>query len=56
MTHTSTFAERFAVLRAQRGPFCLGLDPSPELLAAYGFEDDVWGLRALSTRPIARSA
>jgi orotidine-5'-phosphate decarboxylase len=52
MTHTSTFAERFATLRAQRGPFCLGLDPSPELLAAYGFEDDVWGLRAFCNRVI----
>lgn len=52
MTHTSTFAERFAALRAQRGPFCLGLDPSPELLAAYGLDDDVWGLRAFCNRVI----
>lgn len=52
MTHPGTFAERFAVLRAQRGPFCLGLDPSPQLLSAYGMRDDVWGLRAFCNRVI----
>jgi len=30
------FAGRFAALREQRGPFCLGLDPSPELLERFG--------------------
>ncbi len=39
------FAQRFAVLRQQRGPFCLGLDPSPALLDAWGLEDSVEGLR-----------
>jgi len=39
------FAERFAVLRERRGPFCLGLDPSPALLDAWGLEDSVEGLR-----------
>jgi orotidine-5'-phosphate decarboxylase len=32
------------VLRERRGPFCLGLDPSPELLAAWGLGDDPDGL------------
>jgi orotidine-5'-phosphate decarboxylase len=52
MTHPGTFAERFVTLRAQRGPLCLGLDPSPQLLAAYGMRDDVWGLRAFCNRVI----
>ena len=30
----------------------LGLDPSPQLLAAYGLRDDVWGLRAFCNRVI----
>jgi orotidine-5'-phosphate decarboxylase len=49
---SSSFAQRFASLRSQRGPFCLGLDPSPELLSAYGLDDDVWGLRELCKRVI----
>ncbi len=52
MTSSFTFAERFTALRSQRGPFCLGLDPSPELLAHYGLRDDVWGLRAFCNKVI----
>jgi len=50
------FAGRFAALREQRGPFCLGLDPSPELLAAWGFKDDIWGLRNFCNRVIDAAA
>jgi len=50
------FAQRFATLRAQRGPFCLGLDPSPELLAAWGMKDDIWGLRGFCNRVIDAAA
>ena len=50
------FAERFAALRAQRGPFCLGLDPGPELLSAWGLKDDIWGLRAFCNRVIDAAA
>ena len=39
------FAQRFAFLRERRGPFCLGLDPSPALLNAWRLEDSVEGLR-----------
>jgi orotidine-5'-phosphate decarboxylase len=39
------FTERFAFLRERRGPFSLGLDPSPALLNAWGLEDSVEGLR-----------
>ncbi|MBN1656529.1 MAG: orotidine-5'-phosphate decarboxylase [Deltaproteobacteria bacterium] len=41
----SDFAQRFALLRQRRGPFCLGLDPSPELLNGWGLADGVEGLR-----------
>jgi orotidine-5'-phosphate decarboxylase len=51
-----SFAERFAALRAQRGPFCLGLDPGPELLAAWGMKDDIWGLRSFCNRVIDAAA
>jgi orotidine-5'-phosphate decarboxylase len=46
------FAERFRTLRAERGPFCLGLDPSPDLLRAWGLDDDIWGLRRFCERVI----
>lgn len=47
-----SFAERFRALRAARGPFCLGLDPTPALLQAWGLEDDIWGLRRFCDRVI----
>jgi orotidine-5'-phosphate decarboxylase len=50
------FAQRFAALRAARGPFCLGLDPSAELLAAWGLKDDIWGLREFCNRVIDAAA
>lgn len=49
---TLDFARRFEALRTQRGPFCLGLDPGPELLQAWGFKDDIWGLRNFCNRVI----
>jgi orotidine-5'-phosphate decarboxylase len=50
------FAQRFARLRVQRGPFCLGLDPSPDLLARWGEKDDIWGLRNFCNRVIDAAA
>jgi orotidine-5'-phosphate decarboxylase len=52
----SGFAQRFALLRATRGPFCLGLDPGPELLEAYGLEDDIRGLRNFCNKVIDAAA
>ena len=52
MTGIAGFAERFRALSAVRGPFCLGLDPTPDLLAAWGLEDDIWGLRKFCDRVI----
>jgi orotidine-5'-phosphate decarboxylase len=46
------FAERFRALCAERGPFCLGLDPTPDLLRAWGLEDDIWGLKKFCARVV----
>jgi orotidine-5'-phosphate decarboxylase len=40
------FGARLAAAVAQRGPLCLGIDPHPELLAAWGLPVDVDGLTA----------
>ncbi|MBU1376249.1 MAG: orotidine-5'-phosphate decarboxylase [Alphaproteobacteria bacterium] len=39
------FAERFLALAAARSPLCLGLDPSVELLRAWGLPDTAEGVR-----------
>lgn len=40
------FAERFEDLARARGPFCLGIDPQPGILASWGLPDDADGLQA----------
>lgn len=40
------FGVRLAASTAARGPLCLGIDPHPELLTAWGLPLDVDGLRA----------
>ncbi|MPV49332.1 orotidine-5'-phosphate decarboxylase [Pseudactinotalea sp. HY158] len=37
---------------AARGPLCVGVDPHPQLLAAWGLADDVAGLREFSLRVV----
>ncbi|MGO4957751.1 orotidine-5'-phosphate decarboxylase [Luteococcus sp. Sow4_B9] len=41
-----TYAERLARLTAERGALCVGIDPHPQILAAWGLDDDVAGLEA----------
>ena len=41
-----TFGARLAEAMAAKGPLCLGIDPHPELLTAWGLPVDVDGLRA----------
>jgi orotidine-5'-phosphate decarboxylase len=41
-----TFGVRLAEAMAARGPLCLGIDPHPELLAAWGMPATADGLRA----------
>ncbi|MGA4507415.1 orotidine-5'-phosphate decarboxylase [Propionibacteriaceae bacterium G1746] len=45
---TTPYAERMDALAAARGPLCVGIDPHPGLLAAWGLEVDVAGLEAFS--------
>lgn len=40
------FGARLAAATADRGPLCLGIDPHPELLSAWGLPVDVEGLTA----------
>jgi orotidine-5'-phosphate decarboxylase len=41
---TAPFGSRLAAAMAARGPLCLGIDPHPELLAAWGLSADADGL------------
>jgi len=38
------FAQRFVELADSRSPFCLGIDPTPQLLSAWGLPDSAEGL------------
>ncbi|MCO1338457.1 orotidine 5'-phosphate decarboxylase [Kocuria polaris] len=42
------FGRRLAAAMADRGPLCAGIDPHPSLLAQWGLDDDVAGLRRFS--------
>jgi orotidine-5'-phosphate decarboxylase len=50
------FGARLAAAAAARGPLCLGIDPHPELLAAWGLSADADGLRAFCDVCIAAYA
>ncbi|MGW6130568.1 orotidine-5'-phosphate decarboxylase [Cellulomonas sp. NPDC055163] len=45
---TAPFGARLAAATDAHGPLCVGLDPHPGLLRAWGLADDVAGLRAFS--------
>ncbi|GLB67404.1 orotidine-5'-phosphate decarboxylase [Arthrobacter mangrovi] len=45
--HTS-FGARLQAAMAARGPLCVGIDPHPGLLQAWGLEDDAVGLERFS--------
>jgi orotidine-5'-phosphate decarboxylase len=42
------FGERVRAALDERGPLCVGLDPHPALLTAWGLSDDATGLRQFS--------
>jgi len=42
----TAFGARLAAAMAERGPLCLGIDPHPELLTAWGLTTDADGLSA----------
>jgi orotidine-5'-phosphate decarboxylase len=43
-----SFGSRLGAAMAARGRLCVGIDPHPSLLSAWGLKDDVDGLRAFS--------
>ncbi|MGW7352087.1 orotidine-5'-phosphate decarboxylase [Streptomyces sp. NPDC054784] len=45
---TTPFGARLRRAMDTRGPLCVGIDPHPSLLAEWGLEDDVAGLRAFT--------
>ena len=47
-TTRAPFGSRLRAARAVRGPLCVGIDPHPELLAAWGLHDDVAGLEVFA--------
>ena len=44
----ASFGARLAEAMTARGPLCVGIDPHPGLLAAWGLEDSIQGLRTFS--------
>jgi orotidine-5'-phosphate decarboxylase len=44
----TSYGERVATLVAERGPLCVGIDPHPSLLAAWGLAADARGLERCS--------
>ncbi|QSQ13375.1 orotidine-5'-phosphate decarboxylase [Myxococcus landrumensis] len=55
MTSPQPFAQRFARLADERSPFCLGVDPSRDLLSKWGLPDTAKGLADFCER-IAEAA
>jgi orotidine-5'-phosphate decarboxylase len=49
-TGGGSFGDRVAAAVAGTGPLCAGIDPSAELLAAWGLGDDAAGLRQFGLR------
>ncbi|MET4591354.1 orotidine-5'-phosphate decarboxylase [Arthrobacter sp. 754] len=43
-----SFGSRLGAAMAARGPLCVGIDPHPALLKAWGLDDDAAGLRRFS--------
>lgn len=49
----TTFGERLREVAAVRGRLCVGIDPHPGLLEAWGLRDDIAGLREFSRACVA---
>ena len=43
-----SFGSRLGRAMAERGPLCVGIDPHPALLKAWGLNDDAAGLERFS--------
>ncbi|MDQ4037068.1 MAG: orotidine 5'-phosphate decarboxylase, partial [Actinomycetota bacterium] len=46
------FGRRLREAVGRRGPLCVGMDPHPGLLEAWGLPDDVRGLDVFATRVV----
>ena len=53
---TAPFGARLAAAMDAHGPLCVGIDPHPSLLEAWGLPDDASGLRSFALRRSTRSA
>ncbi|MGH8998841.1 MAG: orotidine-5'-phosphate decarboxylase [Acidimicrobiia bacterium] len=51
-----SFAGRLRAAIAERGPFCVGIDPSAELLADWGLGHDAEGIRRFGEVAVAAAA
>ncbi|MDO8107773.1 orotidine-5'-phosphate decarboxylase [Isoptericola sp. b441] len=47
-----TFGTRLAAAMDEHGPLCVGIDPHPGLLTAWGLSDDAAGLRTFALRVV----
>ncbi|MFC7406183.1 orotidine-5'-phosphate decarboxylase [Georgenia alba] len=52
----SPFGDRLAGAMAEHGPVCVGIDPHPGLLSAWGLGDDADGLRTMGLTVVERLA
>ena len=50
------FGQRLRAAMDERGPLCVGIDPHPHLLRAWGMEDDPAGLAAFTTTVVSALA
>lgn len=50
------FGERLSAVLRSTGPLCLGIDPHPGILAAWGLPDSADGARELGVRAVAAAA
>src|SRR6478735_5046190 len=48
MSNDRPFGARLVDAMAQRGPLCVGIDPHPSLLAAWGLPDTAAGLETFA--------
>ncbi|MEL4505838.1 orotidine-5'-phosphate decarboxylase [Luteococcus sp. H138] len=46
------YSERLKAVTAERGALCVGIDPHPQILAAWGLDDDVKGLEVCARRMV----
>src|SRR5699024_8149790 len=56
MTMERSFGDRLVQAMDLQGPLCLGIDPHPQLLSAWGLNDDTAGLETYSKTVVEAAA